>query len=106
MFIFDKEITDKNLEIMTTTTNFDSQQFRNMMNTYNALGKYFNGLVIYKGVEIQAKSTRLNGLYEFGQVLDYVKIQSTIHLLIEFCGDSAVWNELVCVTDCKPFNKF
>lgn len=91
---------------MTNTTNFESQQFRKMMNVYNPLGKYFNGLVIYKGVELQAKSVKLNGLYEFCEVLDYIKIENTIHLLVEFCGDSAVWSELVCVTDCKTFNKF
>ncbi|MNL25914.1 hypothetical protein D3C87_1474160 [compost metagenome] len=89
-----------------STNNFESLDFIKLMNIYNVWGKYFAGLVIYKGAEIQAKSEKLNGLYEFGEVVNYIRKGKDVSLEIEFCGDNGIWNEVVKVEDCKTFNKF
>lgn len=89
-----------------STNNFESQDFLKLMNTYNVWGKHFNGLIIFKGAELQAKSQKLNGLYEFGEVVNYLRNGKDVSLEIEFCGDNGIWNELVKIEDCKKFNKF
>lgn len=86
MFTFAKQILIiKNIKIMTlTNNNFESQDFRNIMNIFNVWGKYFAGLIIYKGLEFQAKSQKLNGLYEFGEVVNYIRKGKEVSLEIEF----------------------
>ena len=85
-------------------TNFDSKEFRRMMNTPDIWNKKFNGIVAYSGAEVNAISKQLNGLEEYGKILDYKKENKEIFLLIEFCGDDGIWEEWVNVYDCKPFN--
>lgn len=86
--------------------NFESKDFMKLMNIYNVWGKYFAGIIVYKGVKVQAKSSKLNGLFEFGEVVNYVRKAKSVSLDIEFCGDSVIWNEIVKVEDCKTFNIF
>lgn len=85
--------------------NFESQDFHKLMNIYNVSSKYFNGLIVYKGKEVQAKSEKLNGLFEFGEIVNYIRKGKDVSLQIEFCGDSGIWEELVKVQDCKHFDK-
>ena len=96
----------KNLNNIEMTNNFESSEFRKMMNNYRVWDKYFNGMAMYKGREVEAVSDKLNGLSEFGEVVNYKKEGKEVILLVEFCGDEGIWKEWVNVDNCKPFNKF
>ena len=63
-------------------------------------------MIVYKGREIQAKSEKLNGLYEFGEIVNYIRKGKDVSLEVEFCGDNGIWNEIVKIEDCKTFNKY
>ncbi len=95
----------KTANMNTTETNFDREIFHKLMNKANVSSKHFNGMTMYKGKEIEAKSEILNGLYEYGTVLDFTIIQNETSLLVEFCGDSGIWTEWCHITECKNYNK-
>ena len=88
----------------TLKNNFESLDYTKLMNIYNVWSKYFNGIVAHKGAEIQAVSSKLNGLFEFGEIQDYKRKGKNVEFLIEFCGDSGLWTEWVKVKECKSFN--
>ncbi len=92
--------------MILSNNNFESKDFMKLMNIYNVWGKYFAGVIVYKGAQVKAKSSKLNGLLEFGEVVNYVRKGKNVSLEIEFCGDNGIWNELVKVQDCKTFNIF
>lgn len=93
------------LSNMEMTNNFESSEFRKMMNIHKVWDKYFNGMSMYKGKEVEAVSSKLNGLVEFGEVLNYKKEGKEIFLHVEFCGDRGLWKEWVKVQDCKSFSR-
>ena len=84
--------------------NFDTPALDKLMNIPNVWDRYFNGLAIYKGKKVQAPSKDLNGMMEFGNVIDFCKVGKNYHLQIEFCGDDGLWKEWVCVYDVQAYN--
>ncbi len=85
-------------------SNFDTPAFNKLMNIPNVWDRYFNGLAIFYNKKVQAPSKVLNGLMEFGNVLDYSKKGKDVKLLIEFCGDDGLWIEWIDVYSVQAYN--
>lgn len=86
----------------TQATNFDTQAFRNLLETGNPW-KHFNGMPVHAGKKLIAKSSELNGITEYCEVLDYKKEGSDYFLLVEFVGDKGVWTEFIDAKDSEPY---
>lgn len=86
-----------------TAISFDGKEFMNELNSVYFRNK-FNGINCNKGREVVAKSSMLDGIEEFGQILAYAKKGRSRFFQVEFCGDRGIWIEFVNVLDCKPYN--